>query len=286
MAKTQLMGILNVTPDSCFDNGRWFDPAVAIQRGVQIYQEGADWIDIGGESTRPGASAISSTEELRRILPVIKSLKQEIPIPLSIDTMKAEVAEAAINAGASFINDVSGFRDRAMREVAASSQFPICVMHMHENPTTMQLNPFYPQGIIPFLIDWFKERIDLLLESGIKEKNIILDPGIGFGKTVADNVQIVHNLHEIKALGFPILIGLSRKSFLGKIVNKTYPDLLPVSLAINTLAILAKTDIIRVHDVLEHRDIIDLMAHLDSVSNSRRLTESPHSNIPGRFFLN
>jgi dihydropteroate synthase len=260
--RTQLMGILNVTPDSCFDQGRWFEHSTAIQRGIQIWHEGADWLDIGGESTRPGASPVSDKEELNRVLPVIRSLKQEISIPISIDTMKAKVAEAAIEAGASLINDVSGFRDPAMRQVAANSQLPICVMHMHENPTSMQNNPHYPQGIIPFLIDWFTERIDLLLASGIQEKHIILDPGIGFGKTVADNVEIVQNLHKIKGLGFPVLIGLSRKSFLGKIINKNYPDLLPVSLAVNTLAIQAHVDMIRVHDIGEHRDIIDLMSYL------------------------
>ncbi len=265
MTKTQLMGILNVTPDSSFDKGRWFEPSAAIQRGIQISQQGADWVDIGGESTRPGADLVSEAEELRRVIPIITALKQEISIPISIDTMKAKVAEASIKAGASLINDVSGFRDPAMRQVAASSHLPICVMHMYETPATMQLNPVYSEGIIPFLIDWFKARIDLLLASGIQEKNIILDPGIGFGKTVADNVEIVHNLHKIKALGFPVLIGLSRKSFLGKIVNKTYPDLLPVSLAVNTLAILAQVDMIRVHDVAEHRDVIDLMAHFKTV---------------------
>lgn len=256
---TQLMGILNTTPDSCYDEGRWFDQTVAIKRGIEIWQEGADWLDVGGESTRPGASPVSVEEELKRVIPVIKSLKQEISIPISIDTMKAKVAEAAIEAGASLINDVSGFRDPAMRQIAAMTQLPVCVMHMHENPITMQINPHYPEGIIPFLINWFKQRIDLLLANGIQEKQIILDPGIGFGKTVDDNVEIVHNLHAFKALGFPILIGLSRKSFLGKIINKTYPDLLPVSLAVNTLAIQAHVDMIRVHDVKEHRDIIDLI---------------------------
>ena len=176
--------------------------------------------------------------------------------------MKAAVAEAALEAGATLINDVSGFRDAAMRRVAAVSDAPICVMHMLENPATMQINPHYPEGIIPFLLDWFKARIELLLAAGVKEKNIILDPGIGFGKTVADNVEIVHNLHKIKGLGFPVLIGLSRKSYLGKIVNKGYPELLPVTLAVNTLAVLAKVDIIRVHDVPEHRDVIDLMTHM------------------------
>lgn len=261
MKKTQLMGILNVTPDSCYDQGRWFDHSIAIQRGIQMCREGADWIDVGGESTRPGATPVLESEELKRVIPVILALKKEISIPISIDTMKAKVAEAAIEAGATLINDVSGLSDPSMRQVAANAKLPVCVMHMHENPTTMQKNPHYPQGIIPFLLDWFKKRVDLLLASGIKENNIILDPGIGFGKTVDDNVEIVHNLHKIKALGFPVLIGLSRKSFLGKIVNKSYPELLPVSLAVNTLAIDAKLDFIRVHDISEHRDILDLMAY-------------------------
>lgn len=263
MTKTQLMGILNVTPDSCYDQGQWFEHPLAIERGIQIAQEGADWIDVGGESTRPGAASVSEEEELRRVLPVIKVLKKEVSIPLSIDTIKAKVAEEALNAGASLINDVSGFRDPAMRIVAAASDVPICVMHMHETPPTMQNNPRYPKGIIPFLLNWFTHQIDLLLKAGVKEKNIILDPGIGFGKTVADNVQIVQNLQKIKALGFPVLIGLSRKSFLGKIINKTYPDLLPVTLSVTTLALLDHVDMIRVHDVKEHRDIMDLIAFMN-----------------------
>lgn len=261
----ELMGILNVTPDSCFDNGRWFNPSDAIKRGIQIENEGADWIDIGGESTRPGASPVSEEEELKRVLPVLKSLKQEVSIPISIDTIKPGVARQALELGASMINDVSGFRDPLMREAAADFDCLVCLMHMHETPATMQINPSYPQGIIPFLLNWFKEKIDLLIHCGIKEKNIILDPGIGFGKTVADNVAIVQNLNQIKALGFPVLIGLSRKSFLGKMINKGYPDLLPVSLAANTLAIQAEIDILRVHDVSENRDVIDAMAYLQPI---------------------
>lgn len=257
--KTQLMGILNMTPDSCYDQGRWFDLEVAIQRGIQIYQEGADLIDIGGESTRPDATPVSEEEELRRVIPLIKALRNEVPIPLSIDTMKPKVAEEALLAGASFINDVSGFRHPDMRKLAANSGVSICVMHMHETPATMQLNPTYPQGVIPFLLEWFRQQIDILLASGVQRHQIVLDPGIGFGKTVQDNIHILHNIKKIKELGCPVLIGLSRKSFLGKIIHKTYPQLLPVSLAANTLAIEAQVDIIRVHDVAEHRDIINLM---------------------------
>lgn len=272
------MAILNVTPDSCYDQGRWFDPDVAVKRGIEIWKEGADWIDIGGESTRPGASPVSEEEEKRRVLPVIRALKQEVPIPISIDTMKPGVAEAAIEAGASLINDVTGMEDPEMRAAAASSRLPVCVMHMLGTPATMQVNPHYPNGIIPSLLDWFRRKIALLLDDGIAENQIILDPGIGFGKTVADNIEIVQNLHQIKALGFPVLIGLSRKSFLGKIIGKTYPDLLPVSLAANTLAIQAGVDFIRVHDVGEHRDIIDLMARMAAESHPDFVSSPSHAN--------
>ncbi len=268
MSVTKLMGILNVTPDSCFDQGRWFDPKIAIQRGLQMVAEGADWIDIGGESTRPGAEPVSAEEELTRVLPVLAALKEKVPTPLSIDTQKFSVARAALEAGATLINDISGFRDPAMRKVAAEFQCPICVMHMQGDPKTMQINPTYPKGIFPFLLDWFKKQIDLLLQSGVKEENIILDPGIGFGKTVADNIAIVQNLPTIKALGFPILIGLSRKSFLGNILHKTYPELLPATLVVNTMAVLANVDIIRVHDIPEHLDLIKLISFFKNIPNS------------------
>ncbi|MBA2369237.1 MAG: dihydropteroate synthase [Candidatus Protochlamydia sp.] len=253
------MGILNVTPDSSFDQGRWFDFDLALQRGRQIFKEGADMIDIGGESTRPGAPPVPQEEELKRVIPVLQALKKEIPIPFSIDTMKPVVAAEALNAGATFINDVTGFADQEMRHLAAEAGVPICVMHMLETPATMQNAPVYPDGIIPFLLQWFSRRIDLLLAAGVKEGQIYLDPGIGFGKTVAHNVEIVQNLQSIKGLGFPVLIGLSRKSFLGKILQKTYPELLSASLVANTLAILAGVDIIRVHDVAEHRDALKVM---------------------------
>lgn len=253
------MGILNVTPDSCYDQGRWGTHALAIQRGIQLYEEGAQLIDIGGESTRPGAAPVSESEELNRVIPVIKELKKQLSLPLSIDTMKPRVAAAAIEAGVSMINDVSGFSDPAMRRLAADSQVQICVMHMQGTPATMQIAPSYPEGVIPHLCEWFAKRIDQLLDAGLKEEQIILDPGIGFGKTVAHNVEIVNNLQKIKALGFPVLLGLSRKSFIGKILNKRYPDLLAGTLAITTLAILAGVDILRVHDVIEHQDVLNVL---------------------------
>lgn len=253
------MGILNVTPDSFFEDSRFFKEEEAIERGVAIYQEGADILDIGGESTRPYAIQVDEKEEMRRVIPVIQELKKLIPIDISIDTMKPRVAAEAVKAGASIINDVSGFSSPEMREVAASTHLPICVMHMQGTPQTMQENPSYPEGIVAHLIKWFENRINLLIKDGIKEKNIILDPGIGFGKTVADNLEIIHNLHKLKAIGFPIAIGFSRKSFIAKLLNKPAKDLLSATIAMNTLAILSEASVIRVHDVRDHRMVIDIL---------------------------
>lgn len=256
---TQLMGILNVTPDSFFDQSRFFDLEAAVERGKQIYAEGADIIDIGGESTRPGAAPVTIQEELERVIPVIKALRNAIPIPISIDTRNAKVAHAALEAGATFINDVSGFSDPDMQELAAASHAQICIMHMQGTPQTMQSNPSYPEGIIPHLLNWFESRIAQLIRRGISQDKIFLDPGIGFGKTVADNLEIIQNLPQLGTLGFPLLLGISRKSFMGKILNKPASELLPATIAINVILALADVKIIRVHDVREHRDIIEII---------------------------
>lgn len=264
--KTQLMGILNTTPDSFYDKSRFFDVESSVARGQQIFSEGADIIDIGGESTRPrniylnpDAVAVSPEEEIKRVIPVISRLKQLIPISISIDTMKPEVAVQAVEAGAEWINDVSGFRHPEMRAIAASSGVKICVMHMQGNPYTMQVEPHYDESIIGYLKHWFSNILENLVHDGVKESNIILDPGIGFGKTVAHNLEIIHNLPELKSLGFPLLLGVSRKNFMGKILNKPPTELLSATLAMNTIAILSHVDFIRAHDVQAHRDIIDLL---------------------------
>ncbi len=261
-SKTQLMGILNVTPDSFYDQGQWFALDLAVQRALRISQEGADIIDIGGESTRPGAAFVDEAEELRRVIPLIKAIKScGITTPLSIDTSKPAVAQAAIAHGATFLNDILGFRHLSMRKIAAEAALPICVMHCYETPATMQNNPYYPQGVVPFLLDWFVKQIELLLETGVLSENIILDPGIGFGKTVEDNLQILQNIPKFKALGFPLLLGVSRKSFLGKIVQKPATELLNATLAMNGMAVLNGVEIIRVHDIMAHRDLIDVLTY-------------------------
>lgn len=262
--KPKLMGILNVTPDSFYDGNSFYAFEKAVNRGLEMAHEGADIIDIGGESTRPNATPVSLEEELARVIPVIKALRNQIAVPISIDTMKPEVAEKAIQAGASFINDVSGFRLKEMIALAKKTGVQICLMHMRETPLTMQETPFYEEGIMTHLLSWFEKQITQLLKAGLLPEQIVLDPGIGFGKTVADNLKILHNLPKFKALGFPLLIGMSRKSFLAKICQKPNSHLLSATLAANTVAMLSGASYIRVHDVREHRDAIVV---LDSLHN-------------------
>lgn len=267
MIKTKLMGILNVTPDSFYDGNQYFDINSAVKRGIEIYQQGANIIDIGGESTRPGSEKVDEQAELNRVIPVIHALKKAVPIPISIDTMKPTVALAAVKAGATIINDVNGFRDPEMREVASRHNVEVCVMHMLGEPKTMQLSPLYPNGIIFHLIEFFETQVSFLTQAGIQPNKIILDPGIGFGKTIADNLEIIHNLQRLKDIGFPLLVGVSRKSFMSKLLNKPSSELLAATLAINTLVISAGVDIIRVHDIREHDDVIKLLSRIERGQN-------------------
>ena len=266
MQKTRLMAILNATPDSFFAASRTIGLEEAIAKGQKMATDGADIIDIGGESTRPGAETVSTEEELKRVIPLIESLAQSLKIPLSIDTMKPKVAAAAIKAGATFINDVGGFQDAAMVEIAAQTKVDICVMHMRGTPGTMQNQPFYEEGIIAHLLRWFEERVEFLTRCGIENQRIFLDPGIGFGKTVADNLLILENLAQLRALGFPILLGVSRKSFLSKITNFPSSELLAATVAANVFALGKGVDILRVHDVNEHRQAIDVFEALSNLS--------------------
>lgn len=251
------MGILNVTPVSSYDS--YFNREAAVKRALEMVEEGADILDIGGESTRPGAEPVSEEEELSRVIPVIKEVRRHTSLPISIDTLKPRVALAALEAGATMINDVSGFRDPEMRKVAAAANVPICVMHMQGTPQTMQINPSYPDGLIAHLIRYFDSQIEQLVDAGVNRHQILIDPGIGFGKTVADNLLIIHNLPLFRDRGYPVLLGLSRKSFMQRILNKPAADMLPGTIAFNTLAILAGVEIIRVHDVRPHRDVLTLI---------------------------
>ena len=250
--KTYLMGILNVTPDSFSDSGLYFDASRAVERACRMAEEGADIIDIGGESTRPGSEPLAIEEELRRTIPVIRALSKEIPVPLSIDTYKAGVAERALDAGASIINDISGLRfDAGMAKVVSDSKVPVVIMHMKGSPKDMQKNPVY-EALMPEIMDSLRQSILLAVESGVAEDKIVIDPGIGFGKTFDHNLEIIHNLSELTLLEKPVLIGPSRKAFIGKALGDVPPDeRLEGTAAAVAISILNGAHIVRVHDVKE-----------------------------------
>lgn len=250
LKKTYIMGILNVTPDSFFDGGKYSNTEKAIAQGLKLIEQGADILDIGGESTRPGALPVKVEEELKRVIPVIEEILKRAKIPISIDTYKAKVAEEAINAGASIINDISGLKfDPEMPYVAAKHKTPVVLMHIKGTPQDMQKNPYY-NALIPEIIEYLRASIITAKEAGIEEDKIILDPGIGFGKLPEHNLQIIKNLKEFALLGKPILIGVSRKSFIGKILNDALPEeRLEGTAAAVAVSIINGANIVRVHDV-------------------------------------
>ncbi|MGQ9882051.1 MAG: dihydropteroate synthase [Armatimonadota bacterium] len=248
--RTVVMGILNVTPDSFYDGGRYAEHGSAVGRALQMVEEGADIIDIGGESTRPGSQPVSEEEELRRVLPVIEAVRARVDVPISIDTTKSRVAEQALQAGACMVNDISGLGfDPRMAEVVAQAGVLCCLMHIQGTPQTMQKNPQYTD-VVRDISAYFQERLALAERAGIPRQNIWLDPGIGFGKTVEHNLQILRRLREFTAFGLPILIGTSRKSFIGKVLGDLPPeDRLEGTAATVAVAIMNGANVVRVHDV-------------------------------------
>ncbi len=250
--KTHVMGILNTTPDSFSDGGRYFDFSRAVDRALLMVDEGADIIDIGGESTRPGSEPVPPEEEIRRTVPLIRALAQRVSVPISIDTYKAEVARQALDAGAAIVNDISGLRfDPGMPEIVSRYKVPVVVMHIKGTPRDMQHNPSYT-ALIPEILDYFRECISIAAQAGIPEEMVILDPGIGFGKTFEHNLQIINRLSEFSILGKPLLVGPSRKAFIGKILdNAPASERLEGTAAAVTASILNGAHIVRVHDVKE-----------------------------------
>jgi len=260
-----VMGTLNLTPDSFYDGGRYPTRTAAIERALQMVEEGADIIDIGGESSRPGARPVSATEELERVIPVIEGIHRQTDILLSIDTTKAAVATEAIEAGASIVNDISALRfDPKMAGVAVDRGVFIVLMHMKGRPETMQRGPSYDDPVEEIKA-FFAERIEMAISSGIPTDKIIIDPGIGFGKRLSDNLAIIRGLSRFSALGAPILVGLSRKSFLEEILNLPAEERLEGTIAANAVAILNGADIIRVHDVKEGKRTADVARALRDV---------------------
>ncbi len=259
MSSTKIMAIINVTPDSFYDRSRFKEIDLALEKAEEMIGEGADCLDIGGCSTRPGSGPVTIEEEIKRTLPLIEILKKNFSTPLSIDTYHYEVAKKAVDAGASFINDVTGLIDPRMRKLVIDAQLSCCITHMQGTPKTMQQNPSYPRGVTQEIKKWLFNQAKLLLDEGGEENQIFLDPGIGFGKSVEHNLIILQELNQLRELGFPLLIGLSRKSFIQKITKRPPERVLPGTLALNTLLIQQNVEILRVHDVAAHRDLITLL---------------------------
>ncbi len=248
-SRTYIMGILNVTPDSFSDGGKFYETNKAIEQGIKIAEEGADFIDIGGESTRPGSESISADEEIKRVVPIIEALSKKISIPISIDTYKASVAEKALQAGAVIVNDISAMTfDEQMPDIVAKYNAGVILMHIKDKPKTMQVNPSY-ENVTREVKDFLKDRVEKTKLSGINQ--IIIDPGIGFGKKLEHNLQLIRELKSFVELECPILIGASRKSFIGTILDLPPNERLEGTAAIVTASILNGANIVRVHDVKE-----------------------------------
>lgn len=264
--KTLIMGILNVTPDSFSDGGLYLNCESAVKRTLEMVNEGADIIDIGGESTRPGSIPVSSEIELNRIVPVIKEIRKKTDCLLSIDTYKSRIARAAFKAGADMLNDISGLTfDKMMAKTAAKYNVPVIIMHIQGKPLDMHDNPQY-ENLMEEVMNYFRERISQAREEGIYEKNIILDPGLGFGKRPEDNFELIRELRQITTLGFPVLLGPSRKSFIGHVLKTPIKDRIEGTSAMVTAGILNGGNIIRVHDVKVMKRVVVITDRLKGKS--------------------
>ena len=272
-----VMGIVNVTPDSFSDGGSFLGKDQAVEHALRLVSEGADLLDIGGESSRPGAEPVPESEELARVVPVIRELSTRTDVPISIDTCKAAVARAATDAGASIINDITGLQgDPDMPEVARTSRAGLIVMHMQGTPQTMQVNPTYA-SVTTEVGEFFEARLQTLEEAGIAGARVVLDPGIGFGKTAAHNLELLARLEEYRRFRRPLCLGVSRKGFFGKLLGRAKEDRLAASLAAACYAVVRNAaQVIRVHDVAATRDAIRLLHTLDIYRTT------PLPSAPGR----
>ncbi len=255
------MGVVNTTPDSFSDGGRFLQPAAAIAHALKLASEGADIIDIGGESSRPGSDSISESEELQRVIPVVNGLADVCPAPISIDTTKARVARAALEAGASIVNDISALRDTAMAATVAEFGAGLIVMHMRGNPRDMQTNTGY-SDLISEIRDQLRTAVNRAESAGVSPSRIMVDPGIGFGKDLEGNLEIIRSVPQFKSLGKPVLIGASRKSFIGYLTGTQSEHRLAGSLAVAVAAVLNGASAVRVHDVRETREAVDVAIKL------------------------
>ena len=258
-----LMGIVNVTPDSFSDGGRFLKPDAAVAHGERLVADGADWLDVGGESTRPGAEPVALDEELRRTIPVIERLAGRVQVPISIDTSKAEVARQALAAGAAVINDVTGFRDDGMLQVAADSQAACVAMHMRGTPRTMRDRADY-DDLMAELHRYFAERLARMTAAGIAAERIVLDPGVGFAKKLPHNLQLLARVGELHGLGRPLLVGASRKRIVGEVTGRPEPERLPGTIATAVTCAYRGVQILRVHDVRAVRDALAMVQAIES----------------------
>ncbi len=258
------MGVVNVTPDSFYDGGRYAEARTAIEHARRLVEEGADLLDVGGESSRPGADAIAADEELRRVLPVLDGLR-ELGVPISVDTAKPEVMGAVLEHGAAMINDITALASSEALATIARSEAAVCLMHMQGRPRTMQAEPVYAD-VVAEVRDFLAARAAACVAAGIAPERIVLDPGFGFGKTVDHNLALLAHLGDIAGLGFPVLAGWSRKSSLGRITGRPAEDRLAASLAAALLSVQHGARMVRVHDVAATRDALAVLAAVESVS--------------------
>ncbi len=263
LSRPQVMGILNVTPDSFSDGGDFFSVSAALAHARRMVEEGAAIIDVGGESTRPGALGVPLEEELRRVVPVIRALAAELPVPLSIDTTKPEVMRAAVEAGAGFINDVYALRAPGAPALVAALGVPVCLMHMQGEPRTMQQSPHY-DDVVAEVGNFLRERVRTCRDAGIAERQLLIDPGFGFGKTVRHNLLLLDALEALRQIGPPLLVGLSRKSFLGALLDTPVMTRLHTGLAAATVAVMKGAVLVRSHDVGPTVEALRLCAALQS----------------------
>ena len=269
------MGILNVTPDSFSDGGAFLNPDDAIRHAEQMARDGADVIDVGGESARPGATPVSVEEELRRVVPVIRALAKRLNVPVSIDTSKAAVARGAIEAGASLVNDISALRgDPTMGAVIARARVPVILMHMRGNPRMMQRSPRY-RDVVGEVTTFLLEAVQRAEASGIRPDRILVDPGLGFGKTVTHNLLLLRQLEELVALGKPVVIGPSRKSFIGHVLEADAQERLAGTLACVACAIMRQVHMVRVHDVKPTVQFLTMWGAIEDASPHLSLAKRP-----------
>jgi dihydropteroate synthase len=256
-SRPQVMGILNVTPDSFSDGGRYAVLDAALRRAEQMITEGAGIIDVGGESTRPGAQTVTEADEIERVVPLIEAITTRFDIPVSIDTSKPGVISAAVAAGAAMINDVRALREPGALAAAMEAGVPVCLMHMQGEPSVMQRAPVYGDVVVD-VIAFLKQRIDVCVAAGIPRERLLVDPGFGFGKTLAHNLTLLKELHRFKVLNAPLLVGMSRKSMIGTVLDKPVDERLYGSLAAAALALWQGAVVIRVHDVAETVDVMKI----------------------------